>query len=238
MILGARGFEGHVPLRSRVGNSITQHVVQLLVGEKLRDTQTGLRGIPASFAGPLLNLSSNGYEFELDMLVAARKSSVAIVEEPIETVYEPGNKSSHFNPLVDSMKIYFVLLRFCSVSLMTALLDNVAFYLAYRRFGSVLGAQVTGRAVAVLFNYLMVRRAVFQTRDRHLTAFPRYLALVVVSGAVSYACITLIVGAAHLPVLWTKIGVESLLFFVNFAVQRDWVFTRASRNVSGVRGEE
>ena len=38
-----------------------------------------------------------------------------MVEEPIKTIYEPGNKSSHFNPIVDSMKVYFVLLRFGSV---------------------------------------------------------------------------------------------------------------------------
>ena len=54
---------------------------------------------------------------------------VPIVKVPIRTIYEPGDTSSHFNPLVDSMKNYFVLLRFSSVSLMTALLDSVVFTL-------------------------------------------------------------------------------------------------------------
>ncbi|MGA3024234.1 MAG: glycosyltransferase [Bryobacteraceae bacterium] len=237
LILGARAFEGRVPLRSRLGNSVTQQVVHLLVGEKLRDTQTGLRAIPARFAASLLGLASNGYDFELDMLVEARRNSVAIVEQQIETVYEPGNKSSHFNPLVDSMKVYFVLVRFCSVSLATALLDNLAFYIAWRHGAGVLGAQVAGRSMAVLFNYLMVRWAVFRARDSHSTAFPRYLALVLASGAASYAGITLLMDATHLPVLWLKIGVESLLFFVNFAVERDWVFTRAHGQAAEASGE-
>ena len=228
LVLGARAFAGTVPLRSRLGNTVTRGVVRLLVGEKLRDTQTGLRGIPVGFATSLLRLPSAGYDFELDMLVAARRQGIAIVEEPIETIYEQGNKSSHFNPLVDSMKIYFVLVRFCSVSLLTALLDNIAFYIAYRQGAGVLGGQVAGRCLAVLFNYLMVRWAVFQTRNRHSTTVPRYLTLVVASGAVSYACISLLLNATHIPVLWAKIGVESLLFFVNFAVQRDWVFRRGS----------
>ena len=48
------------------------------------------------------------------------KQAIRIAEVPIRTIYEPGNRTSHFNPLIDSMKIYFVLLRFSSVSLMTA----------------------------------------------------------------------------------------------------------------------
>ena len=231
LVLGARRFEGRVPFRSRFGNIVTKRVLQLLVGTNLHDTQTGLRGIPASFAASLLRLASTGYDFELDMLVAARRDSIAIVQEPIETVYELGNKSSHFNPLLDSMRIYFVLVRFCSVSLATALLDNLTFYLFYRHGAGVLGAQVAGRCIAVAFNYLMVRSAVFQARDRHASAFPRYLALVVASGAASYAGITLLLDTTHIPALWAKLGVESLLFFANFAVERDWVFTRSAGEV-------
>jgi glycosyltransferase involved in cell wall biosynthesis len=131
LILGARAFEGLVPLRSRLGNSVMRHLVRLMVGERLRDTQTGLRAIPARFATSLLELACKGYDFELDMIMEARRNSVAIVEERIETVYEPGNKSSHFNPLVDSAKVYFVLARFCSISLVTAILGNLAFLVAW-----------------------------------------------------------------------------------------------------------
>jgi len=227
LVLGARRFEGPVPFRSRFGNSVTKRVLQLLVGANLRDTQTGLRGIPASFAASLLRLTPSGYDFELDMLVAAHRASIAIVEEPIETVYEPGNKSSHFNPLLDSMRVYFIFVRFCSVSLATALLDNLAFYIVYKHGAGILGAQVAGRCVAVLFNYLMLRWAVFHARDRHSSVLPRYLVMVLASGVASYAGITLMVQTTHIPAQWAKILVESLLFFANFALERDWVFTRS-----------
>ena len=46
MILGARGFEGDVPGRSRAGNRISRLVFRMLMGQNLGDTQTGLRGIP------------------------------------------------------------------------------------------------------------------------------------------------------------------------------------------------
>src|ERR1700729_1736405 len=41
-----RGFAGEVPLRSRLGNSITRAMMRLVVGQRLSDTQTGLRAIP------------------------------------------------------------------------------------------------------------------------------------------------------------------------------------------------
>jgi glycosyltransferase involved in cell wall biosynthesis len=224
LILGSRAFDAAVPLRSRLGNIVTRAVVRLLVGQNLQDTQTGLRAIPARFAASLLKLTSSGYEFELDMLIAARNNAIQVLEQPIQTIYESGNKSSHFNPLVDSMKIYFVLARFCSVALVTALLDNVVFYLVYSHGVSLLTAQLAGRGAGLVFNYLMVRDKVFRATGTDTVTLPRYLSLVLASGAVSYACIRLVTSGIHVPVLVAKLAVESLLFFVNFVIARDWVF--------------
>ena len=102
----------------------------------------GLRGIPAALLPRLLRMESTGYEFELEMLLAAHHLAIPVVEEPIRTIYEPGNLSSHFNPVIDSMKIYFVLLRFGSVSLVTALIDNLVFILARHAARHVLASQV------------------------------------------------------------------------------------------------
>src|SRR6516165_3414372 len=115
------------------------------------------------------------------MLIAAHQLGVPVVQIPIRTIYEQGNKSSHFNPIVDSMKIYFVLVRFGGVSLMTALLDNLVFILAVHRFGNVLASQVLGRFFAVIFNYSMVRSSVFDSHQRHKSVLPKYLGLVVAS---------------------------------------------------------
>src|ERR1017187_4074432 len=142
LVLGRRTFDAAVPLRSRFGNLLTRRLTATLIGARLQDTQPGRRAFPASLAARLLRIDSRGYEFELEMLIAARQSGVPLVEIPIRTIYLPGNQSSHFNPLTDSMKIYFVLLRFSSVSLMAALLDNLIFYLVWKRTGHILGAQV------------------------------------------------------------------------------------------------
>lgn len=226
IVLGTRTFSADVPLRSRVGNIVTRTVMRALVGQNVSDTQTGLRGIPARLLPRLLRLEANGYDFELDMLIAVRQQAIPIAEVPIRTIYEPGNRTSHFNPLIDSMKIYFVLLRFSSVSLMTAALDTLVFYLAYRRLGNVAASQALGRLVAVAFNYSMVRRAVFFSNLRHASVLPEYLLLVCLSGITSYAGIQFLNSRFHIQLLLAKLLVETLLFFANFAIQRDFIFGR------------
>ena len=224
LVLGARMFGEDVPLRSRFGNVLTRGIMHALLGRRITDTQTGLRGIPASLLPRLLRLEATGYEFALEMLLAAHHLSMPVVERPIRTIYEPGNKSSHFNPIIDSMKIYFVLLRFGSVSLLTALLDNLVFILSVHRLGSVLASQVLGRFFAVIFNYWMVRSSVFYSRQRHKTVLPKYLGLVVASGTCSYLGIQFLAKRFGVPVVAAKLLVETVLFFVNFAVQRLFIF--------------
>lgn len=226
LVLGARQFSGTVPLRSRVGNLATRYLMRLLEGIALTDTQTGLRGIPTSMIPKLLRVDSRGYEFELDMLLTASRARMPIREVPIETVYIDGNASSHFNPLLDSMRIYFVLLRFAIASLLTAAVDYTVFALVYSRVPNVLVAQGAGRLVAVMFNYAAVKKAVFYSDQKHSEVLLRYLALVVVSGLVSYGLIQFLLGHLTSNVIQAKLMAESLVFIANFAIARQFVFTQ------------
>ena len=227
LVMGVRQFDAdHVPLRSRIGNQLTVFAVRLLIGQHLADTQTGLRGIPAEYLPDLLRIPSTGYEFELDMLVSCRHHSWPVEQVPIATIYEDGNRSSHFNPLLDSVRIYFVLLRFSFVSLLTAVLDNLVFMLALPLLGSIGGAQIVSRLAAVTFNYGTARKAVFLSREKHHFTFPRYLLLVVVSGTVSWGLIQLLLEYTPLTTVGAKVTAEALLFIANFAIQRDFVFRK------------
>jgi putative flippase GtrA len=229
LVLGVREFDRSVPFRSRAGNVLTRMAVRFLMGEAIADTQTGLRGVPASLLPQLLLVASSGYEFELDMLITAKHHGCRVIQEPIATIYQDGNRSSHFNPLLDSMKIYFVLMRFSALSLLTAVLDNIVFFLVFLASGRVGPAQVAGRAAAVLFNYGAARRAVFLSRERHAVVLPRYLLLLVCSGIVSYGLIGFLNDRMSVPVIWAKITAESILFLANFLIQRDFVFTRSTK---------
>jgi len=224
LVLGARTFSGDVPLRSRFGNILTSGVMHALLGQKLQDTQTGLRGISASLLAKVMRVEATGYEFELHMLLAAHHLGIPVVQVPIQTIYEAGNKSSHFNPIVDSMKIYFVLLRFGSVSAMTAILDNLIFFITWRLSAHVLLAQVLARIFATVFNYTMVRSSVFYSHQRHRAVLPKFLALVAASGSISYWGIQYLHQRAGSSPMMAKLVMESFLFLVNFAVQRLVIF--------------
>ena len=175
LILGVRRFQSGIPLRSLLGNNITRAVLRAVLGQKLADSQTGLRGIPRRLATQLLRVPSGGYEFELDMLITCKHQSYPILETPIQALYFNGNRSSHFNPVLDSMRIYFVLLRFGMVAIVTAIIDNLIFLVSFRATHTLWESQIAGRLLAMIFNYLAARRAVFSltrvTPVRHPNMF-------------------------------------------------------------------
>lgn len=229
LVLGCRSFEGRVPLRSRLGNLVTAAAVRWIAGVRLADTQTGLRGIPCALAEALLSASTGGYEFELDMLLMAKHAGFSIDEVPIRTVYLEGNRSSHFNPLLDSMRIYFVLLRFMFVSLATALIDNAVFRFALAAPAGLTEAQLAARAAALSFQYPAARRAVFHSREPHRRLLPKFLAVAAGHALLSWAAIHWLTASHGLSLLPAKIAVETSLFPLNFLLQRDWVFTTRRR---------
>jgi glycosyltransferase involved in cell wall biosynthesis len=221
--LGVRQVGASAPWRSRFGNSMTRHVLAAVSGMRLSDTQTGLRGIPRACLAELLLLPEDGYDYEMDMILACGRRGWPIREMPVETIYLDGNRTSHFRPLRDSLRIYHVLLRYAGSSLLAALVDNAIFMGAFAATANILGSQVLGRLGSLLFNYRVNRNAVFRSDVPARAAFLKYVALVVVSGAVSYGLIRGLV-VAGLGVLAAKITAESLVFFGNFLVQRALIF--------------
>ena len=113
LVLGVRDFSGAVPLKSRMGNYITRAVYALITGIKCRDTQTGLRGLPRQAWDELIALEGERYEYEMNMLLKLRDLEYPLVQTPISTIYIDKNKSSHFSPLRDSVRIYAAVFRFC-----------------------------------------------------------------------------------------------------------------------------
>jgi glycosyltransferase involved in cell wall biosynthesis len=110
-VLGCRKFEGAVPLRSRLGNGLTRTIFRLVSGIRVSDTQTGLRAFPASLLPSLAALRGERYEYEMTVLAYLCRRGNVPLEVPIATIYNEGNRSSHFKPVRDSIRVYSVLLR-------------------------------------------------------------------------------------------------------------------------------
>ena len=163
VMIGVRAFSTGVPLRSLVGNVLSRHVLRIMTGLSLADTQSGLRAVPINSLPHWIRLEGEQYEYEMNMLLSAQEAKLAIRETPISTVYLEDNQSSHFNPIFDSMKIYFVLLRFALISVCTSGFDQLLFFLAWKSGLSVAASMVGGRLGASVFNLAMNRRFVFKS---------------------------------------------------------------------------
>ncbi|SEG69903.1 Glycosyltransferase involved in cell wall bisynthesis [Bryocella elongata] len=227
-VLGARSFAGSVPLRSRFGNVLTRYVFALATGAWLGDTQSGLRGIPTKLLPGLMTLEGERYEFEMNMLAHLCSEGKTVLEIPIETVYIDGNRSSHFSPIWDSMRIYFVLARFVLSSVVAACLDLLLFLVAFRLTGHIGWSVIAGRTSS-LVNFTLNRQFVFRSRGGLVRSLLEYYLLVAVVALGSYAAISMLAHRWGWQVFSAKLLVDSLLSLVSFSVQRTFVFRRDAR---------
>jgi glycosyltransferase involved in cell wall biosynthesis len=117
IVLGSRGWTGQVPFKSWIGNTLTRRVFRASTGLRVGDTQTGLRAYPASMLPWLQAIEGERFEYEMSVLLDAAKAGFALEEVGIETVYLEGNGSTHFRPLVDSLRVYVPLVKFSVSSL-------------------------------------------------------------------------------------------------------------------------
>ncbi len=233
LVLGCRDFDAPgVPFKSRAGNRITRSVMRFLCGVGVTDTQTGLRGIPRDFMLHMLDVPGERFEYETNMLLETRTQNTPIREVSIQTVYLDNNSSSHFNPLLDSFRIYALLLKFCAASIVGFVVDILLFALFLRLFRGakvylvtpIVAATVLARIISATVNYLVNHKAVFQSNKSSRRSFPRYAVLCVVQMLLSAALVTWFSGLVAWPSTLIKLIVDLCLFFLSFQIQRRWVF--------------
>jgi glycosyltransferase involved in cell wall biosynthesis len=224
-VLGVRVFAHDVPLRSRFGNQLTRLVFRLITGVPIADTQTGLRGIPRSLLPELMQLTGERYEYEMSMLAHLCRGGQRPLEVPIETVYIDDNRGSHFDPVRDSMRIYFVLLRFYSSSLFAALIDFLGFTIAFAATHHLPTSIAVGR-LSSLVNFALNRGFVFNSRAQVASSLVRYYILAIAVAILSYGLIRSATVYLHWNVFAAKIVFDVLLSLVSFSVQRTFVFRR------------
>lgn len=227
VVLGSRWFSGDVPARSRFGNNLTRRVFKWATGQHLQDTQTGLRGYPAELLGWLQTIPGDRFEYELEVLLAARRDGVPLAEVPVATIYLDGNASSHFRPLHDSVRVYapFVrFLRFGASSLAAFALDATLLFALMGLTGSLLTSVVLARVSSATMNYLVNRHVVFGSGPSHRIDGRRYATLAAVLLGANLALIATLTGPVGLGLVAAKALTETTLYLASFRLQRRWVF--------------
>ncbi len=224
-VLGYRTFSKDIPLKSYVGNNISKFIYKILLGRNFKDTQTGLRGISKSFMKTCLKIKSNRFEFETEQLAISSQQNINIIEIPIKTIYIEENKASSFRPLVDSFKIYFVLFRYGLSSIITAIVDFIVFMIALSFGANVLVANMFARTASIGVQFTLLDKYVFHTKAK-VWNFIFFALYVYIMGIVSAMTQISLVEHLTISVITSKIIVEGILFFVNFAVLRLYIFTK------------
>lgn len=242
LILGVRDFSlSGIPPRSVFGNRMTSFLFKILFGLKISDTQTGLRAVSTEYIPYLLKISGNRYEYETNMLLETKTYDIPIKEIPIQTVYIDNNSGSHFHPIRDSVRIYGLILKFLLSSVLSFVVDILLFSVSLAILKNipspdtkytVMIATVFSRIISSLVNFFTNKKLVFSLQKSKHHALLRYYALCIpqmfVSGII-VSILTKLIGNGTFLATFIKIIVDTVLFLINFRIQREWVFSQKDK---------
>lgn len=106
IVVGAReGMQGvEVPWTSRFGRKFSNLWVRISGGPALSDSQSGMRIYPLPEA-IVLQTKAKRFQFEVEVLVQAKRKGLPVLETPVRVLYDPnGKRISHFRPFVDFVR--------------------------------------------------------------------------------------------------------------------------------------
>lgn len=228
IVLGTRDLSRpDVPLTSKIGNLFSTIYYKVKTGRLLKDTQTGLRGIPAKYFDFALAVEGERYDYEMRFLEQMNEKDIAYSTVDIETIYG-ADRVTHFRAVSDSYVIYAPFVKNIASSLLSAVVDIAAFMLWVGLGSSIFAATVLARALSGIFNFSLNKIWVFDMKDSHNTRNEslKYLALFIVQMIFSGLLTEALNNVLTFPnsLLFIKILVDCFLFVTNFMVQRFWIF--------------
>ena len=166
----------------------------------------------------------------MNLLLEMRRNRIPLVNVPIATIYLENNQSSHFHPVIDSIRIYFNILKYSLSSLFSAVIDLSVFTICVHFvFGSgaagILAATVAARLMSGGVNFLINKHFVFQSRENHITEARNYFALFCCQMILSWFLVSCL-RSMPLNLTIIKILVDTILFFISYQIQNRYIFKK------------
>lgn len=235
--LGSRTFDDKtIPWRSRFGNKLTASLFKVFSGSYIRDTQTGLRAFSRRYFDDFLKVDGDTYEYEMNQLFYCAEVGIPILNMDIETVYIDDNATSHFNPILDSIRIYGTFIKYVLSSAFSFLVDILlyslfVFLLQGKTPAYIMISTILARGVSLIVNYGMNYLTVFSSPNRQTKngSFIRYLILALVQVLTSGFLTTVLVKWLGSHEVVTKILIDVILFFFSFYIQKKYVFVKEKK---------
>ena len=223
LALGMRKRTKKVPLRSRIGNSITRFVYYISTGIHIYDTQTGLRAFSNELIDYMLKIPGDRFEYEMNMLLYASKNNINIHEIEIETIYfKDNNKKSHFDTVKDSYKVYKEIFKFSGASFISFLIDYILYSLLLIISNNLIFSNIGARIISASCNYTMNRKLVFNSKKSLSKTLFKYILLALV--IILLNTIILFLLSQYINPFISKIITEIILFILSFIIQKKYIF--------------
>lgn len=238
LILGVRNFkEDNVPKRSYIGNLVTSRIFQLLYGNYLSDTQTGLRGIPTGELSWMVDMSGERFDYEINMLIKAKSRNLSFLMIPIKTLYFNNNSGSHYCTAKDSVLIFnrliSGLIRYFGATVVSGFFDILGFFLlnsiilvGWSAPVRIFSSTVIARLISSMCNYLLNRRFIFADTNKLKTSAIRYYALCICQMMASYGFVYALSLYWRVNESIIKLIVDCILGFISYQIQLHWVFRK------------
>lgn len=124
LLIGSRNMtQENVPKKSSFGNKFSNFWFKFETGIKLEDTQSGFRLYPLKLIPK--QFYTNKFEFEIEVIVRSAWKGIVVKNIPIQVLYDPAERVSHFRPFRDFTRISI---------LNTVLVINALLYIKPRDF--------------------------------------------------------------------------------------------------------
>ncbi|OXB01301.1 glycosyltransferase [Flavobacterium oncorhynchi] len=124
LLIGSRNMtQENVPKKSSFGNKFSNFWFKFETGIVLEDTQSGFRLYPLKLIPK--QFYTNKFEFEIEVIVRSAWKGIVVKNIPIQVLYDPAERVSHFRPFRDFTRISI---------LNTVLVINALLYIKPRDF--------------------------------------------------------------------------------------------------------
>lgn len=105
LVLGTRShLFGQMSKLRQMSNRLSSRAISILAGRPLGDIQTGFR-LYSRRLYDAVGFPESRFEAESAVVVRAARSGFTIVSVPVELGFADGRTTSHYRPVVDSMRI-------------------------------------------------------------------------------------------------------------------------------------
>ena len=167
-------------------------------------------------------------DYELNFLDAAiQKTPIVVV--PICSETHNRNETSHFRPVVDLLGMYLKFWKYLFTSNVATVFDLV-FFIIFESLFSKLGtisifvATICARAISGSVGYILNRYISFHSKLNPGREMVRYSIVFVCQMAASGILVSLL-SVIPIPTVIVKAIIDTILFFVVYNIQKNWVFT-------------